>query len=73
MVIRTYDPHADFERYDAKRERDIAKLPVCECCGEPIQTEDLFDFENGYLVCEECVLDFINEKYRNKTEEYVED
>jgi hypothetical protein len=73
MVIRTYDPHADFDRFDAKRERDLAKLPVCECCGEPIQTEDLFDFENGDLVCEECVINFINDNYRKKTEEYVED
>lgn len=33
----TDDPVADFDRYDAEQQLD--SLPVCECCGEPIQQE----------------------------------
>lgn len=72
-MFRTDDAHADFDRFDAKRERDLDKLPKCEHCGEAIQGEDLYDFEDGYLICEDCVIEYINERYKKKTENYVED
>ena len=66
----TGDPHADFDRYDAEKERRLDKLPVCECCKEHIQTEDLYDFENGYLICPDCVSDWIDEHYKKRTDIY---
>ena len=31
----TDNPLADFSRYDDEREESLAKLPVCDECGEP--------------------------------------
>ena len=33
----TDNPVRDFERYDADREDELASLPVCDICDEPIQ------------------------------------
>ena len=66
------DPHRDFDRWDREKEEALDMLPKCEHCGEPIQDEDLFDFQDGYLVCEECVSEYIEEKYKRKTVNYVE-
>ena len=72
-MIRTDNPHADFDAWDRKREDALDKLPKCDKCGEPIQDEDLYDFEDGNLICEECVLEYINERYKRKTDYYTED
>ena len=72
-MCRTDDPYRDFDRWDRERENSLEKLPKCECCGEPIQDEDLYDFEDGYLICEECVDEYIKERYKKKTVNYVED
>ena len=72
-MIRTDNPHADFDRYDAEQQRRLDKLPKCDKCGEPIQDEDLYDFEDGNLICEECVLEYINERYKRKTDYYTEE
>ena len=66
------DPLRDFEAWDSEREEKIKELPTCECCGEPIQDEYLYDFD-GDLVCEECMLDYVRENFRKKTEDYTED
>lgn len=52
----TDDPIADFLRYDAEQERKLEMLPVCVCCGEPIQTEEYYDI-NDDLFCPECMED----------------
>lgn len=57
-----YDREAEYEK----------RLPICECCGNPIQDEDVYDFD-GDLICEECLLDYVRENFRKKTEEYMED
>ena len=36
---RTDDPLYDFDRYDAEQESRLEELPICECCGKPIQQE----------------------------------
>lgn len=62
------NPIADFDRYDAERQREEDRLPVCEICGEPIQDDYLYDLE-GTLVCEEC----LKSEYRKPVEDYMEE
>lgn len=52
----TDDPVRDFARYDAAQRAELAKLPRCANCGEPIQTEYMFDLPDG-LWCENCIND----------------
>ena len=52
--VRTGDPLADFERYDAEKERELEKLPVCSECGEPIQSEYLYEIVDE-TYCESCM------------------
>lgn len=66
------DPLRDFDRWDREREIALKKLPKCDRCGEHIQDEDLYDFD-GDLICEECMPDYVKERYGNKTEYYTED
>ena len=42
--------------HEARQEAWLAKRPKCECCGEPIQDEHLFDV-GGDIFCEECMID----------------
>jgi formylmethanofuran dehydrogenase subunit E len=53
------------DKYQAEQEALLAKLPICECCREPIQDDYLFDVD-GELYCEECMKDL----YRRLTENY---
>ena len=66
------NPHVDFDRWDSACEKKRAKLPTCECCREPIQDEELFDFDDE-LVCSYCVSDYIDEKFKKKTNRYMEE
>ena len=66
------DPLRDFDAWDSEREEKMDKLLTCECCGEPLQDDYLYDFD-GDLVCEECMLDYVRENFRKKTEDYMED
>ena len=52
--MRSDDPVRDFERWDAAREAELAKLPKCCECGEPIQTDCYFEID-GDLYCEDCM------------------
>ena len=64
----TDDPHADFDRHDREQAEWLEKLPVCCHCGEPIQSEDLFDI-GGDLYCEECG----KAEFVHSTENYIEE
>ena len=66
------DPERDFLEYENERNRKFIQLPVCCCCEERIQSETLYNF-GGDLVCEECMLDYVRENFRKKTEDYMED
>ena len=57
-----------FAEHDAEEARALAKLPKCDICGEPIQDEHFYDIDGTYF-CEEC----LNEEYRRKTDDYLED
>lgn len=70
MPIITDDPHADFDRYDAELEKRLARLPRCSRCKEPIEDEELFDFDDVFI-CEECVFDYVSDKFKKNTSEYV--
>lgn len=50
----TDDPVADAERYTAEQEAELEKLPKCSECGEPIQTDTYYEF-NDELYCEHCL------------------
>lgn len=53
MMYRTDDPIADSERFYIEQEKKLEKLPLCECCGEPIQQEDAI-YYNDQWCCEDC-------------------
>ena len=59
----TDDPIADYDRYSAKREKELEKLPVCCDCDEHIQDEYCYEFNDEYI-CEKCL-----EKYHRKAVE----
>ncbi len=52
----TYIPDAydQWKKHDAEMEADLMTFPVCAECGEPIQTEYLFEID-GELICEDCM------------------
>ena len=63
----TDNPLADFERWDSEQAEQIAKLPVCEYCGEPIQDEHFY-LINDEVICKEC----LNAHFRKFVDEYIE-
>lgn len=56
----TDDPIADFDRWQAEQEEELEKLPICECCGQPIQQEYAVYYNNQWC-CEDCESDFWND------------
>ncbi len=65
-MFYTDDPHADFDRHDREQTESLKKLPVCEKCGQPIQSEELYDIE-GFLYCEKCG----DSLFKRYTENYI--
>lgn len=53
----TDDPVADYDRYSAKREKELEELPVCCECGEHIQDDYCYEFYGEYI-CERCLKDY---------------
>jgi hypothetical protein len=66
MFVRTDDPVADAERYMAEQDKEMRTLPLCSCCGNPIQTETCFDIK-GDLYCHHCM----ESHYEVSTEDYI--
>lgn len=62
---RTDNPIADFDAYEWEREKQLAKRPKCDICGEPIQDDYLYEIQ-GELICEEC----LEKHYRKAAEDY---
>lgn len=65
-MFYTDDPHADFDRHDREQSEWLDTLPVCCRCGEPIQTDKLFDID-GDLYCEDCG----ESEFMHSTENYI--
>jgi formylmethanofuran dehydrogenase subunit E len=61
----TDDPIADFERHDAEQQAKLDKLPLCEYCEEPIQSDYYYEIGNE-CICEDC----LNDNFRKEVEEY---
>lgn len=55
-MYRTDDPVADFHRKDAEECEWLSKLPVCDCCNEPIMDEHYYEID-GSIMCQECLDD----------------
>ena len=53
----TDDPLADFSRHCDEQEERLKKLPVCECCQEPIQQEKAV-YYNDQWCCTGCEEEF---------------
>ena len=60
------DHYEAWARWDAERERTLAKLPKCGYCGNPI-TEDYFYLVGRTFVCESC----LKKEHRQYTDDYV--
>lgn len=54
MMYFTDEPLRDFERYDAEQQDMLFKLPKCSECGEHIQSDELYEF-NDEFICPECL------------------
>ena len=52
----TGDPERDAEMHYREWEKELAKLPKCVECGEPIQDEYLIVDDDGNCWDEECFL-----------------
>jgi hypothetical protein len=53
-----YEADREFERMDLAYTAKIMRRPRCECCNEPLTTDnflDLSDFGLNGVVCEKCV------------------
>lgn len=48
------DPAMDFEQHDRQQAKQLANLPICMDCGEPIQTDICFEI-NGEYICPDCL------------------
>lgn len=55
-----------WEAHEARQQKLLEALPVCDHCGNPIQDEELIDFD-GFLLCQKCLRDH----YTKKTEDYT--
>lgn len=63
------DPAKDFDRWDQEKERQLARLPVCEDkkCGKRIDEDDYYDID-GEILCEDCM----KRRYRRYTADLIE-
>ena len=56
-----------FAEHDAKQARELAKLPVCADCGEPVQSDHYY-LINDEVICPRC----LEKGYRKETEDFYE-
>jgi len=64
MMHYTDDPAADAAERDYDFEKWLKGRPICDECGEHIQSENLYELD-GLLFCESCM-----EGHRHSTEDY---
>lgn len=55
-MMWTDDPVRDAENYYNEMEERLQKLPVCECCGNPIQEEYAYLIYDSWY-CPDCMRD----------------
>jgi formylmethanofuran dehydrogenase subunit E len=52
--MKVPDNHDIWLSHEQQMDRQIAQLPVCADCDNPIQTETAF-YINGEWICENCI------------------
>jgi hypothetical protein len=62
-MYRTDDPHKDFDRHDAERQKWLRSMPKCCECGEHIQ--DYVYVVGELMICDECM-----ENHRHDAEDF---
>ena len=55
-----------FTSRESRQQKWLDSLPKCDHCYNPIQDEDLIDFD-GFLLCQDC----LRKHYTKKTEDYT--
>lgn len=65
-MFLTDDPLMDFEHHDWEQAKQLAKLPECDYCNDPIQDDFYYEI-NGEIICEHCLDHF----FRKDVEDYV--
>ena len=66
-MLYSDDPVKDYERYDARQARRLARRPRCEECGEYIQDDVCYEI-GGKLICPRC----LEENYERNTDDYID-
>lgn len=58
MLFYSDDPVRDAERYIAYQDAQLAKRPVCHCCGENIREERALHYtaiSSDFWLCDNCI------------------
>ena len=56
-----------FNQYDAERQRERDRLPVCDYCHEPITDEYAYKID-GAVICYECLKEHFRVAVESLTE-----
>lgn len=59
------DNYDRWKQHEAEQQAELDKLPKCEHCGEPIQSDYYYEIGNECL-CEDC----LNDNFRKDVEDY---
>ena len=57
------EPWEDWDRECARQERELVRYPICQICGERIQSQKCLEDDYGYI-CENCVEESIKPVWR---------
>ena len=60
------DNYDRFKVHMAERDRQLDKLPECSECGEKIQSDECYEF-NDELICPDCLTNY----HRKWTEDFM--
>ena len=55
------DNYDKFEEHEAEQARYISRLPVCDKCGEHIQSDYAYKIDGEGLLCEDCFLEWADD------------
>jgi hypothetical protein len=61
-MYRTDDPIADFGRWDDEREKELARLPKCAYCSEPIQDERCYHIDCDFIHFD-CMYSYMDKEH----------
>lgn len=57
------EPWEYWDRECERQERELARYPICQLCGERIQSQKCLEDDYGYY-CEDCVEESLKALYR---------